>query len=163
MCRMCRIKLNFFGSWRMKDEGWKKRKNLEIWGKYKEETNHLQLDNPRDELKTKRTLTESLPWVRGFPGGSEDKESACDVGDPGSIPGLGRSSGEGNGNPLQYSCLKNPQGQRSLVGYSPQGGKELDTTERLHTQSGFLRLMFTIHFSFLIWWLNNSITFWDMN
>ena len=44
----------------------------------------------------------------GFPGGSEVKASACDAGDPGSIPGLGRSPGEGNGNPLQYSCLENP-------------------------------------------------------
>ena len=44
----------------------------------------------------------------GFPGGSEDKASACKAGDPGSIPGLGRSPGEGNGNPLQYSCLENP-------------------------------------------------------
>ena len=44
----------------------------------------------------------------GFPGGSEDKASACNAGDLGSIPGLGRSSGEGNGNPLQNSCLKNP-------------------------------------------------------
>ena len=43
----------------------------------------------------------------GFPGGSDDKESASNVGDPGSIPGLGRSPGEGNGNPLQYSCLEN--------------------------------------------------------
>ena len=44
----------------------------------------------------------------GFLGGSEDKASACNAGDPGSIPGLGRSPGEGNGNPLQYSCLENP-------------------------------------------------------
>ena len=44
----------------------------------------------------------------GFPGGSEDKASACNAGDPGSIPGLGRSPGEGNGNLLQYSCLENP-------------------------------------------------------
>ena len=44
----------------------------------------------------------------GFPGGSEVKASACNVGDLGSIPGLGRSPGEGNGNPLQYSCLENP-------------------------------------------------------
>ena len=44
----------------------------------------------------------------GFPGGSDGKESACNAGDPGSIPGLRRSSGEGNGNPLQYSCLENP-------------------------------------------------------
>ena len=43
----------------------------------------------------------------GFPGGSEGKESACSAGDPGSVPGLGRSLGEGNGNPLQYSCLEN--------------------------------------------------------
>ena len=44
----------------------------------------------------------------GFPGGSEDKASACNEGDPGSIPGLGRSPREGNGNPLHYSCLENP-------------------------------------------------------
>ena len=44
----------------------------------------------------------------GFPGGSEVKVSASNVGDPGSIPGLGRSPGEGNGNPLQYSCPENP-------------------------------------------------------
>ena len=43
----------------------------------------------------------------GFPGGSNGKESACSVGDLGSIPGLGRSPGGGNGNPLQYSCLEN--------------------------------------------------------
>ena len=43
-----------------------------------------------------------------FPGGSDGKASACNARDPGSIPGLGRSPGEGNGNPLQYSCLKNP-------------------------------------------------------
>ena len=44
----------------------------------------------------------------GFPGGSDGKVSACNAGDPGSIPGSGRSSGEGNGSPLQYSCLENP-------------------------------------------------------
>ena len=44
----------------------------------------------------------------GFPGGSDDKESACNEGDLGSIPGSGRSPGEGNGNPLQSSCLENP-------------------------------------------------------
>ena len=45
---------------------------------------------------------------KGLPGGSDSKVSAYNAGDPGSIPGLGRSPGEGNGNPLQYSCLKNP-------------------------------------------------------
>ena len=66
----------------------------------------------------------------GFPGGSDGKVSACNAGDLGSIPGLGRSPGEGNGNPPWYSCLENPmEGGRSLVGYSPWGLKELDTTE----------------------------------
>ena len=45
----------------------------------------------------------------GFPGGSVGKESTCNAGDPGLIPGWGRSPGEGNGNPLQYSCLENPR------------------------------------------------------
>ena len=70
----------------------------------------------------------------GFPDGSEGKESACSVGDLGSIPGLGRTPVGGNDNPLQYSGLENSYGQRSLVGYSPWGGKESDTTERLSTQ-----------------------------
>ena len=69
----------------------------------------------------------------GFPGSLGSKESVCNAGDPGLIPGLGRSPGGGLGNPLQYSCLENPQGQRSLVGYSPWSPKELDTTERLST------------------------------
>ena len=45
---------------------------------------------------------------RGFPGGSDGKESVCSAGDLGSVPGLGRSPGEGNDNPLHYSCLENP-------------------------------------------------------
>ena len=49
-----------------------------------------------------------LNMILPLPGGSEVKASAYNVGDPGSIPGLGRSLGEGNGNPLQYSCLENP-------------------------------------------------------
>ena len=69
----------------------------------------------------------------GFPGGSAGKESACNVGDLSSIPGLGRYPGGGNGNPLQYSCLENLHGQRSLADYSPWGCKELDTTEQLST------------------------------
>ena len=47
------------------------------------------------------------PLVMGFPHGSVGKESACNAGEPGSIPGLRRSPEEGNGNPLQYSCLEN--------------------------------------------------------
>ena len=50
----------------------------------------------------------------GFPGGSDGKESACSVGDPGSISGSGRSPGKGNGNPLQYSCLENSMNRGAL-------------------------------------------------
>ena len=51
--------------------------------------------------------TKSVYKITGFPGGSDDKESACNAGDSGSLPGLGRFPGEENGNPLQYSCLGN--------------------------------------------------------
>ena len=74
---------------------------------------------------------EGIYIVIHFPGGSEDKESTCKVGDSGSILGLGRSPEEGNGNPLQYSCLEDPLRQRSLVGYSPYSLTELDTIEWL--------------------------------
>ena len=69
-----------------------------------------------------------IPWRRdelpspvflGFPGVVDGKESTHNVEDPGSIPELGRSPGGGHGNPLQYSCLENPHGQRSLAGYNP--------------------------------------------
>ena len=70
-----------------------------------------------------------VPCTRGFPGGSTSKESACNAGDLGSIPGLGRPPGGEHGNPLQYSCLENPHRQRSLAGYSPWGRKESDTPE----------------------------------
>ena len=71
--------------------------------------------------------------ILGFLRDSVGKESACNVGDLGLIPGLGWSPGGGHGNLLQYSCLENPHGHRSLVGYSPQGCKESDMTERLST------------------------------
>ena len=50
----------------------------------------------------------------GFPGGSDSKETSCNAGDLGSIPGSGRSPGEGNGNPLQYSCLENSMDKGAL-------------------------------------------------
>ena len=67
----------------------------------------------------------------GFPGGSDCKESTCNAGDLGSIPGLGRSPGGMHGNLLQYSCLENSHGQKSLVGYSSWGHKESYMTEQL--------------------------------
>ena len=60
------------------------------------------------DLQLVRSRVNNLDLFRGFPGGSEVKASASSAGDPGSIPGSGRSPGEGNGTPLQYSCLENP-------------------------------------------------------
>ena len=85
-----------------------------------------------------RSLRGTLSFVgtpsnKGFHGVSDGKESTCNVGDLGLIPGLGRSPGEGNGYPLQYSCLENPHGQRSLAGYGPWGWEESDATEQLST------------------------------
>ena len=57
----------------------------------------------------------------GFPGGSDSKESACNAGDPGSIPGLGRSPGEGNGDPFQSFLPGKSHRQKSLMGYSLHG------------------------------------------
>ena len=64
---------------------------------------------------------------RYFPGGSDGKVSVYNAGDQGSIPGLGRSPGEGNGNPLQYYCIENPMDRGAW------GRKESDTTEQLHS------------------------------
>ena len=63
--------------------------------------------------------------VKNLPANAEDVRGV------GSIPGLRRSPGGGHGNPLQYYCLGNPHGQRSLMGYSPWGCKESDTTEAI--------------------------------
>ena len=60
---------------------------------------------------------------QGFPSCSDSKEFACNAGDLGLIPGVG------HGNPFQYSCLENPHGQRTLLGYSPWGRKVSDMTE----------------------------------
>ena len=62
---------------------------------------------------------------------SDSKESACKAGDLGSIPGLGRSPGVGNGNPLQYSCLENPIDRGAWLAIVHELAKELDMTERL--------------------------------
>ena len=66
------------------------------------------LEEAQAGIKIARKNISNLRYAEDFPGGSDGKVSAYNVGDLGSIPGLGRSSGEGNGNPLQYSCLENP-------------------------------------------------------
>ena len=86
----------------------------------------------------------------GFPGGSDSKESTCNAGDLGSIPGSGRSPGGMHGNLLQYSCLENSHGQKSLVGYSSWGHKESDMTEQLsiaqHFQFKDIKFNFSISY-----------------
>ena len=81
-----------------------------------------------DYILIKCTHFRLSQW-EGFPGGSDGKASAYNAEDPGLIPGSGISPGERNGYPFQYSCLEHSVGQRSLVGYSPRGRKESDTTE----------------------------------
>ena len=88
--------------------------------------------------KKKNQLHKTYGIVPGFPGSSSGKESAFNAGDPSSIPEFGRSPGEGIAYPLQYSCLENPHGQRSLAGYSPWGCKESDMTEWLTTAHGIV-------------------------
>ena len=90
-------------------------------------SNSIICIEPQKNLNSQNNLENKQSW--NFPDGSDHKESACNVGDLGLIPGLGRSPGGGHGNPLQYSCLENPHGQRSLVDYSPWGCKELGMTE----------------------------------
>ena len=68
--------------------------------------------------------------IKVIPDGSDDKESACNAGDPGLTPGSRRSTGKVSGYPIEYSCLKNPV-DRGAGGLSPWGHKESDTTEQL--------------------------------
>ena len=89
--------------------------------------NMLSVDMQSTEAEV-NDLFSSMSYL-GFPGGSDGKESACNMGDLGSIPGLGRSPGGGHDNRLQYFCLENPHGERSMAGYSPWGRKESDLTE----------------------------------
>ena len=79
---------------------------------------HLTLVTIVEQLQHGETLAENeVVAVRmGFPGGSDGKESTCNAGDLGWIPGLGRFPGEENGYPLHYSCLEKPHGQKSLAG-----------------------------------------------
>ena len=90
--------------------------------------NHIIKLSLEDRVSLQGFTEKCCDWLRdfrtsmltmGFPGGSDGKESACNVGDLGSILALGRSPGEGHGNLLQHSCLENPHGQKSLADYSP--------------------------------------------
>ena len=76
-------------------------------------------------------LFSSSPFFQGFPGGSHNKESACNARDPGLTPGLGRSPGEGNGYPLQHSCLENSMDSGAWQATVHAVTKDSDTTEWL--------------------------------
>ena len=74
--------------------------------------------------------------IKGFPGDADGEESTCNAGNLGSIPGLGRSPGEGNGSPFQYSCLENPMEGEEPGSLQSTGRKESDITEQLtHTHT----------------------------
>ena len=96
--------------------------------------------NPAKCHSEKGKIWLPIPVFLGFSGGSDSKESACNAGDLGSITGLGRPPGEGHGNPLQYACLENPHGQRTLMVYSSWLCKESDTTERLSTAHSYSKI-----------------------
>ena len=99
----------------------------------------LKQDNEEENKKKKDPWSNirEVSSVQGFLGSSAGKESACNAGDLGSVPWLGRSPAGRHGNPLQYFCLENLHGQRSLVGYSSWGCKESYTAERLSTAQHF--------------------------
>ena len=82
-------------------------------------TKHTILNTLNVQFSGTKNLIYLNIFILGFLGGSDSKESTCNAGDLSLIPGLGRSSGRGHGNPLQYFCLENPHEQRNLVGYSP--------------------------------------------
>ena len=107
-------------------------------------------------------------WVGCFPGGSEVKASACNAGDLGSAPGLGRSPGEGNGNPLQYSCLENPMDGRVWWATVHRVAK---SWTRLHFHFDFLCanhlslifiIMLSVSFAGLISYWTGALVDWFM-
>ena len=77
----------------------------------------------------------------GFPGGSVVQNLLVNPGAMGLILGSERFPGGGHGNPIQYSCLENPRGQRHLEGYSPWGRKESDTTEQLSVHAWLIHIV----------------------
>ena len=123
------------------------------------ETGYLQVGRLSLPLNVKSLVSVTfrarfITW--GFPDGSDRKESACNAEDLGWIPGLGRSPGEGHGNPLQYYCPENPYGQRKLAGYSPWSCGVLRTAQ--HYNLGYVSWAFGHGL-----WLDSGVRYtpWD--
>ena len=114
----------------------KRRKSRYTWSNSKF---GLGVHNEAGQRLTEFCQENSLVIATPSPGGSDSKESACNVRDLGSIPGLEGSPGGKHGNPVWYSCLENPHGQRRLAGYSTWGPKESDTNERLSIAQLFIQ------------------------
>ena len=110
--------------------------------------NRIKDQKPPD--KSQQALNKHLTksnTVSGFPHSSVGKESACNAGEPGSIPGSGRAPGEGNGNPLQHSCLKNPMDRgtwqgvgHDLVTTPPQHSFTINTMNKLEIEEDIINL-----------------------
>ena len=90
------------------------------------------------------------PVFLGFPGGSDSKESACNAGNLGLTPGSGRSSGEGNGHPLQYSCLGNPVDREALWPIVPGVAKRHDRVIFTSQSSFWILLQYLKIFSLVL-------------
>ena len=99
-------------------------------------------------MKKEEAIQIQSLWVLSFPGGAMVKNLPANAGGMGLIPGLGISHGEGNGNPLQYSCQENFQRQRNLACYSPWGLKESDTTEHIHSCDFSFHIFFFFQLAF---------------
>ena len=93
----------------------------------------------------KRLKNPELVNDLGFLGGSDGKKPSCNAGDRGLIPGLGRSPGGGYGNPVQYSCLENPHGQRSLWLWHHKKSDMIEQLSTAHDITHFFKIFLKLH------------------
>ena len=117
------------------------------WSDSAQDELDLIMNYHRDSINFQSILT----ICRGFPGGSDSKESACCVGDPGSILGSGRSPGEGNGNPLQYSCLENPMDRGAWWVTTVHGVTKSQTQQSNFHFHKIQTAAYSKHFTYLDW------------
>ena len=117
-----------------KKASWSMNMNILLWGRHSNKLEVAWISHTTERPLQPRLLTYWTVMFQfrslGLPWWLSGKESACNAGDMGSIPGSGKSPGGGHGNPLQYSCLENPMDSRAWWA-SPYGCKELDVTEMI--------------------------------